>query len=310
MRRRLSLLLLVVLPLFPPDTAQGITIELHDAGQEPRRELRYQPVAGQREGLQMTLQMTMSAVLDGLPVPAVHLAPIQFRLGIRVLRVHSNGDFDTRTEMQSVQLQSAPDAPEALRQQFREQLAFLQSLRLDSTLSARGLTRAVTVNLDRSPPGMEDITGHIQQAIEQISMPLPQEAVGIGARWTVTMPLVKNEMRLTNRVKVRLTRLEPGQAVFEVQVEQQAAPQALPLGPHAPPGVRAQLLSLEANGQGQLRLQFPHLVPTRSELDSRTELVTQVFKGDERQTLEHRIRLQLEVKRIPTAAPPSPAGGP
>src|SRR5205085_96475 len=90
--------------------------------------------------------------------------------------------------------------------------------------------------------------------------PLPEEAVGKGAKWEVTMR-IGGRVQLTQVATVTVKELGEAGVELSLEVVQNAPQQEIKM---AVPGAKAELISLESKGSGSLKADLRSVVPTES----------------------------------------------
>lgn len=108
---------------------------------------------------------------------------------------------------------------------------------------------------------------------EQLSVPLPAEAVGKGAKWRVFSASNFNGINVNNIVTYELTGLQDGVVTLNSSIEQQASPQKL-TWPQLPAGATLTLKSFVGQGGGELIIRLDKIQPVRFiiSVNSHTEI--------------------------------------
>ncbi len=125
----------------------------------------------------------------------------------------------------------------------------------------RGVTRQMNLELSAVlDPQMRQSMESGRQAMEQLSAPLPEEPVGIGARWQVEQLVDQNGLELKQKIVYQLVELEGKRASLKATITQTGDPQVTSL-PNLPPGFTAELLSHSGAGSGRVELHLGRLEP-------------------------------------------------
>lgn len=147
-----------------------------------------------------------------------------------------------------------------------------------ATVSNRGFTKEAGIVI---PPTVNRVKQHvaimlqnIRNALEQNWLLLPEEPIGIGAKWQVVSYSNANAnfARFKQVATYELTSVNNGRARVTVNVVESAGRQSLP-NQHLQ-GTTQSLVSHEAEGKGTMTLDFGKLMPMLSTVtvDSTTEL--------------------------------------
>lgn len=237
-------------------------VELLSAGEAPRQPLRYQLQAGRQERLRLELALAMAAqvgqegggqaapplVLDIVAGPTEKVGADRLRYRLQVRKA-------------SLQLTEAEQAAHG--EAIERDLALLRQLGGSVEVDTRGLTHHVALDVPSAPisPRFRSMLGNIRTAL--FSVPLPVEAVGVGARWRAKRIVDLQAFQVEQEVTYTLTALQGPRGTLQVTVRQSAAPQRLE-DPKS--GAQASLQAYETSGVGSVRFHLGHLTPV-SEAD-------------------------------------------
>jgi hypothetical protein len=106
----------------------------------------------------------------------------------------------------------------------------------------------------------------ISRSVEQLSAPLPEPAIGLGAKWRVTTNPTIGGIRLTQSATYELIKLQDDRATLRVAIAQQAPPQQPIEATGLPKNASFTLKSLSGSGQGQTDLKLDRLIPLYSSM--------------------------------------------
>ncbi|MGD8486906.1 MAG: hypothetical protein PVG27_08655 [Chloroflexota bacterium] len=222
MRRSLPIaiagaLLATTFPL--PAVAQlptgGSDVILVDAGAEPRRELRYDWTVGHREHLRSSVTVDMAAVEGGRPVMTMEL-PVSITVNARVTQVEENGTATVAMTFEdatfgplSASGTGAPGGDAAAAAAFDEAMAAVTPLlgqaRAWQVISDRGAVLRSTMDLPEGFPG--EVEERMVQASSTVAL-LPEEPVGVGARWESTGSTMSQGVSLSVTTTMEVTAME------------------------------------------------------------------------------------------------------
>ncbi|MCH9686953.1 MAG: hypothetical protein K0V04_36295 [Deltaproteobacteria bacterium] len=167
------------------------TIVLVDAGQEPRAMLALHPSAGSVETFTLSMGTRMSLSEGNDQMPSLPVPTTQTRLRLEVKEVNADG-FVVHHAVEAVDVKAAgetPPPPEVLAK-VRETVEPLTHYRSQIQLDPRGEFVSGEVQFPRDLPApVHSAMQQMTQSLGQLSVPLPEAAVGPGARWTVVSEL-------------------------------------------------------------------------------------------------------------------------
>lgn len=228
-------------------------ITLIDAGAEPRRELRLELSEGSEHGFTMEVMQAQQLHLDGQPGPEVEMT-FAFDIGSTV---HSVEDGVNEVEMtyDAVRLVDAGSLGPAQVQQFESTMAGMVGLSFFTTIDDRGTTLATDI-----PRDFPDMGPEINQMLEEFeapSIPLPVDAVGVGARWEVrSAPAAYAEMPMPTVAEYELVELHDDRFVVHQRAVATVESSVMESG-----GTTAEFLGGEIVTEGTMTWSFTSLQP-------------------------------------------------
>jgi hypothetical protein len=271
-----------------PAVGDPATITVSSAGAAPRTQLRYRIAPGYRGRMEMTITMGMAMNMDGGAMPQVDVAPIRMVADVAVTEVAASGDVSYTFAFVSVDA----DDP-AIRAAVQQVTTALADVKGTMVINNRGEMKSAAFDASKiANPQMRQTMSSAFESIRSMSLPLPEEPVGAGARWQVRQSLVSNSIQSTQTVDVELVSADARSAVLKVTTVQHAPPQTVSL-PDLP-GATVNLQKLDGTGAGTVNIAFDGLIPT-SELTSRTNTVMDIDMGGNRQNMGMDVTLKLKV---------------
>ncbi|AFY88882.1 DUF6263 family protein [Chroococcidiopsis thermalis] len=252
-------------------------VELLEVGNEPRQELRFRPQANAKQTSTMTLQMDTDVSMAGQTMPKVDLPPITVAIDTVVTKVEPNGNIHFKSSYSNVDVMNSSSLPpqvlEAMRSQMKKMVGTSGSFIIDN----RGqIQTAKFASSQKSDANLKQFSEQMSTSFDQMSSPLPQEAIGIGAKWRVTTTPSLLGMSVQQTITYELVNLKDNIATLNIWFEQHANPQKLTL-PGIPNGATVTLKSLESKGDGRLMMQLDRPFPLRANLiaNSKNEMSIQ-----------------------------------
>ena len=196
-------------PAEPPPAKPG-QFELVTAGAAPLRQLRYRPIKGATSRFEMSMNFDLES--GG----AVHTMPtLTLDLELAVVDVASDGSAKLRTTIKHASATDRVANAPVSAAQMNEGLRKFDNVVITSTLSPQGRQRdsKVAAGQDLSPVLMQQITT-MTQGLEQLAMPMPDQPVGIGAKWRSIKKLAQNGIDMTSTTTIDITAIEGDQVSF------------------------------------------------------------------------------------------------
>jgi hypothetical protein len=246
-------------------------VELLSVGAEPRQILRYKPAVKSKQTAIMTMNMQMALSIAGEAVPIGNLPGTAITFETLVDRVDPNGDIHYQFRYTNVDLVGSSQLPPAQRAQLLTQIQKLKGVRGTVVVDDRGQTKFGKFDL---PPDLDvadkKMLRQISNSVEQLSSPLPEPALGVGAKWRVLSTPKLNGMQIQQVTTFDLVSVQAGRMTLNVVQEQQAPPQQVS-ATQLPKGKTLNLKSLVGKGQGQLFVKLDRIVPITSNLSAQIQ---------------------------------------
>ena len=263
-------------------------------GAAPRKALRYAVPNGHRE--HMTIDTTMAMTIDagGMSLPEMKLPTMRVGADMVVTAVSPAGDMTVTTTFSDVNWLSTPDTDPSMLSMLQGASADIKGLSGTSVISNRALTSEVHFDTSKiTNPQIAQTLGSVQNMVQNLSLPLPEEAVGVGATWEVRLGMMSGGMQAFNKYTIELTALDEKTCAMKVALEQTAPPQAVS-NPNMPAGVTASIDKFTSTATGTVKLQFDTLAPT-SEMNLNTATAMSMDMGGTTQQMNMAMKMSAKV---------------
>ena len=278
-----------------PATGEPSFVKLIDAGAEPRTALRYTIANGYKAQMDMTMTMAMTMNMDGMALPKIQMPPMKMSADISVTGVDpAGGDITYNAAFTGLSVESAPGVDPGLVTALKSLDADIKAIQGTATVSNRGINRSVAFDLSKvTNPQLRQMMGSLSSSMENLSMPLPEESVGVGARWEVRQSIQVNGIQTYQKVDVELTGFDGKTANLKVSLSQTAPAQDIK-SPDLPPGAEAHLHSLSSSGSGTIALPLGSLVPS-STVDMQSKTSMEVKFGGQTQKMNIDMGIKVDI---------------
>ena len=271
-------------------------VKLLEGGSGPRRELRYAFRSGTTELLAVDNTTSVRAAVAGQQVPDTDSPTVRLNIQFETMEVQPNGDATMRVELTDAEMLTPPGqkpgAAERPPQPAKRKIGVTGRV----TMTARGLPRDAKFELpadadQRAAP----LVRAAEQQMAQVAVPLPAEAVGLGAKWEVTRPIQVQGVKALASTVYALTELTADGAVVSVAYQLTAEPG------QQPGGGLGTVERLVGSGRGTSRQRFARLVPTEATttLDVVTVLVQGQGAGRQEMTLSSKVGVTMRPREKP-----------
>jgi len=176
--------------------------------------------------------------------------------------VATTGDISYNIAFTGMSAEAAPGADPTLAAVFGGAVDVIRSVKGSAIVSDRGVKRSSMLNLDAvTDPTIKQALQSFTGSIENIAVPLPEEAVGPGARWEVRMSTSAAGMTAFQKSEYELVSVSGNTVSLRVKTEQIAPPQSMN-SPALPAGMSMQVEKMSGSGSGTITLNLVSLVPT------------------------------------------------
>lgn len=246
-----------------------VKLDLLNGGTGNKKQLRFTPVINNRQTSTLLLKAADSSLRIGIPAT-------KLTMEIVVNQIATNGDISFNFTYKNVEIVAEPGTPAAVIDPIRRSLIPLVGLSGSVVVNSQGQTKSTTINLPQELDSTtQQIFEQLSSSLGQLYAPLPEEAVGIGARWRASQELNINGIQLTQSAIYELVSNQDNVLQLKLLVEQEAPPQEikLPASPDLPAGLQVQLRSFSSQGEGEMTLGLGQMLPQRSILSSRSSVV-------------------------------------
>lgn len=221
--------------------------ELLDAGHEPRRPLRFR-LAARSWTLVVTSDVDVSQDGDAGPV-ALDLPAVDQRVRLTTTPTSANS-ADLEVVFEAVTAVPSPSLPEAERRALDTRLARLVGLRGKGRIDTRGRLVAMSYETPRGlDEDMRALVATLPAQLARLVAPVPDEAVGVGARWRSSSSVDLGGTTVPIRTVYELTDIDGDVVSYSSTSEGSVRDRELNL-PGAPAGTTFHLRELRSSGRG------------------------------------------------------------
>ena len=279
------------------------TIKLLDPGTEPRKVLRLHPKASDKQGILLTVKLSVDMPAMAGAAGAPNLPAITIPVDISIDSVAPNGDITFKGVLGEGSIGTDGNLPPPAVDQAKKAFASAKGLALTMIMSSSGVGRVVNVEAPQgAPANMEQTIAAIKQAVSAVhtSTPiitLPEEAVGSGAKWESKTLFTTNGMDMAQTATFQLTSAEGDHisisktADFTVKgspqkIQQSSTPAMMPFGS----------MDLKGTLKGTSALDLSKVIPMQStgDLELAMNMGIKSPKGNQPMSVKMHINFSLE----------------
>jgi hypothetical protein len=272
-------------------TGLGLETELMEPGAEPREQLRYQRAPGLTEHL--VIQFGLATLLETSAAGVEAEAPV-LSLGLTMGAVSRASEDTWRYPFtfRVIGIKMPEGSSEAQAAEVAHMIAPLAGVSGAFEVDERGLTRRADVVVPADlPPRLISLLGNIRTSL--VSVPLPEEAVGVGARWKVQRAHQVGRVEATQTVVYTLLERKERVLRLGVTLQQSARPQAVLFDKD----IKFQLEAYEVSGTGNMLMNLDAIIPL-GELRGTSDLRGTLRHGDAAEPLRASGAMQVVVAPV------------
>ncbi len=285
-------------PPTPPSSPTPPRITLVDPGAEPRTPLRVSPAADLVQSMQLRILMVSKTSLDGKALPSPALPAMLVTMTFAVKSVSPEGDIAYSLSIPTCDVEEDASAPAEIVDSMRQALAPITKVSGDVVVSSRGINRQVRFDMPGDDPKLAESFAGFRDQVGQLSVPFPEEAVGIGGRWRIDMIVANQGMRVNQTVVYTLKEIRDGAAILDTVVEQLAEKQDVAAST-LPRGTMLKLESLKSTGAGATEQPLNRLLPRKSTMRVSSDVQMSMGDGERTTPMKQAITLDVAVTEVP-----------
>ena len=286
-------------PIPKPELSQAPageeTVTLIEPGAEPHEALRFSPRAGQARTVALSMQMQVAMTLGDKPIDPSVLPAVNVEMQVKPGPA-KEGVSPFAFEVLSASRESLDSASERLKKAMDTAVEGMKDSKGSFSFDAQGRRAAADYGLPEVPtPGLRPSLAGFQQSFSQLFVVFPEQAVGVGAKWSSTSHFELSGIPIEQRATYTLESRDADTVRLAVSFEQSATGEAA-----APSGVALEDTRFGGRGSGSLSVRLDSPFPIEAQAQSRSRVQSSVTMGGQAQPVEMDLLSTLSI-----AAPPA-----
>lgn len=298
MKRLLLAATLVVLAA-PVSSVAGAAdkpkVVLLGAGSGKKVKLRFAPKKGAKQTATFHMQVTLGMKIAGQTLPPNAAPATAVTMTTKVTDVAKNGDITYDFEFTDFKAMDAPGVDPQMTATVQSSVKELVGTKGTGRVSSTGSNLGLTFELPptASAQARQTLSG-MQSTMEQMSSPVPSEAVGKGAKWRVDSLTEHMGVKINQSMTYTVKAIRGSVVDLAVDVTQNAASTESSL-PGLPPGMSASIGSMASKGGGTLVLDMMRVVPSKSDMNIDMLMKAQMEARGQTQDMEMSMKLDVKL---------------
>jgi hypothetical protein len=275
--------------------AEKSPVTLLDAGSEPRTVLRLHPGVGDQQTMTMTMRTAMTMTAAGQKMPSMDLPALVMTMSSEVKDVSADGDITYQTVFGDADVVASTNTLPAIAAAMKSSLASIRGMTGTGRISDHGIVQSLQMKLPpAADPQLSQTLSQMKDSLSSSVVPLPAAAVGRGAKWAYNTKLKSQGMTIDQTVTYELVSIAGDRITLHSTISQNAANQTIQ-NP-AMPGLKVNLLKMTGNGGGNSSFDLGHILPVTGILNEKTEIVMGMNAGQQMQTMDMLMNLNVTLE--------------
>ena len=260
-------------PVLEPLNLGKPTLKVLEYGQEPKQKLRLKPVVGTEQTSIMTMDMDMSMSVKGRELPNIKLPGTKVTIDTKITQVEPNGDVYYDFVYSDVTVTKKAEVQPQVLKAMESKIKQLKGIKGKGIIDEIGNTKKIEIDLAQlKDPTLKPMLEQLSNSLSQMSSSIPNEAVGIGAKWLVTNQVNSNGINIKQLETHELVSVTNGIATTKVTVQQQGKPNQKIKLPGLPKGAKITLKKYSGTGEGESKFGLGRLMPIQSNVSMNSDI--------------------------------------
>jgi hypothetical protein len=267
-------------------------IKLLEPGKEPRKVLRLHPKPGDTQSLEMNMNLGLDLNMAGIAQP-MKVPGMKMLLDLKVKDVSSDGTIECETVVNGFEIATEPASP--LADLMKNSLGGLKGLTISGKYSNQGVDLGGDMKLPSgTDPQARQQLEQMRDSLKNMTSPLPEEPVGVGAKWQVKLQIKSQGMTMDQISTCELISLEGDRYTTRSEVVQTAANQKIQ-NP-AVPGLKMDLKKMAGKGTGTSSLDTSKLLPLEAKIQFNSDASFSMDAGGQSQAMDIKTSIEVQLK--------------
>lgn len=247
------------------DPTVVMAVALRDVGQDPRL-LRYALRAGQVNSAELLVDLGIGIEIGGQSAPSTEIPATRIVIRTSVDEVGADGTFRIGFSFSEVSAVEEAGVDAALLAEVNRLLAPLTGVTGRYGANDRGAVLDAEIALPPDlDPTLASMLRQLESQLSTLSVPFPEEPVGVGATWDGAIALDVGGIRQEAFYRYEVVQVDGDRIRVAVSYEQLVPEQRAEL-PGRPAGATVDIRGGRIEGSGDVLVRLDSLLPEQSEL--------------------------------------------
>lgn len=267
-----------------PPAVAGPEIKLLDAGSEPRQVLRLQTKPQEVQRVKLSARMSMGLSVADKPAQTIKTPLAVMSATITPQETNAQGELVYEVAITDVTVKPEEGALPQLVQEMEKSLGKAKGMVLLGTMTDRYLTKQIEAkNSTGTLPVTKEDLETLKETFSNSELVLPEEAVGVGARWELKHKKKKRGMMVDETIQHEITALEGNVANIKSTIRQSATSQKI--SNPIMPALKVDMNKMTGSLTETATVDLTRIFPVHATADEQSEIIMSMTTGGQKQTL-------------------------
>jgi hypothetical protein len=241
----------------------------------------------------MTITAEIANQVGEAQIPAMKVPPITMTIETTVKDVTAEGDINYETLISDASAADAPGTLPQIVEATKAQVAALKGKTGSGTISSRGITKKSEMKATSGADAADQMSQYLS---DLSSATLPEEAVGVGAKWEVRKAIKSKGLTISETTSYQLVSADGDRLTAKATIAQSAPKQKIDAPGMA--GVKVDLNKMTGNGTADFNFDLTQLLPSAGNMQSHSEMSMSGAMGGQKQNMIMKVdtTITLEAK--------------
>jgi hypothetical protein len=275
--------------------ASPTTVKLLEAGAEPKKMLRFHVKPGDKQTLVLNFKMNMGAPAAGNRGGVPKIPAFYFPIDMTVKSVEANGDIHYESVMGDPGIMDEASVQPQMAKALKSSLGGLKGVTVNGIISDRGINKKADV---QAPAGADaqvrKMVDQMKDGISNMDSPLPEEAVGVGAKWEVAKPVRSQGITMDSTTTYQLASLDGDHVGTSFTVNQSAKDQTVENAMGG--GAQVHLSKMTSTGSGTRTGDLSKLGPTQATFDMHMDMTSEINMNGKNMPMDMKMDMNFSIE--------------
>ena len=280
-----------------PPSATASDVKLLNPGAEPRKVLRLHPKPGDKQVVSTIMKIAIDMTMGEMPGQSIKTPAIKMTSEMTVKTVSADGDITYEMVLNDASVTDEPGIMPQVAEALKSALAKIKGLSGTGAMSDRGRSKGLDMKAPPdADPQTQQIMDQMKEAFTAAVTPLPEEAIGSGAKWEAKIPIKSQGITIDQTAAYQMASIEGDRLVVKSIIAQRASNQKMQIP--AMPSLKLDLAKMVGKGAGEAIVELAQLLPSAGSVNIHSEFSLGMNMGGQTQavTLKMDVSLQTEAK--------------